>query len=183
MKPAVAGRCGDVAFAEVVESYRRALSAVALDRIGRLDVAEDMAQEAITIAWEHRAELRDVQALPSWLFRIAVNCCLQWQRRESRWAQEPNGAALPARDPPILEDVLRRETIREVRLALDRLTSNNRIALLMNLYGYSYQEIADFLAVPLSTVRGRLARARERLRRSLIQRLSASLAVQGDELT
>jgi len=183
MKPAVAGRCGDAAFVEAIESYRRALSAVALDRLGRLDVAEEMAQEAITIAWEHRAELRDVQALPSWLFRIAVNCCLQWQRRESRWSQEPNAAALIARDAPILEEVLRRETIREVRLALDRLTSKNRIALLMNLYGYSYQEIAGFLAVPLSTVRGRLARTRECLKRSLMQRLSASLAAQGDEPT
>jgi len=183
MKPTVAGRCGDAAFAEAVESYRRALSAVALDRLGRLDIAEEMAQEAIAIAWEHRAELRDVQALPSWLFRIAVNCCLQWQRRESRWSQEPNSAGLAARDAPVLEDVLRRETIREVRLSLASLTSKNRVAFLMHVYGYSYQEIASFLQVPTSTVRGRLARTRERLRRSLVQRLSASLGPERGEPT
>ena len=169
----------EAVFGEALECYRAAVFAVALDRIGRLHVAEEMAQEAITVAWEHRAELRDPQALPSWLFRIAVNCCLQWQRREDRWARGP--AAEAAAGEAVLEEVLRRETIREVRAALAEVPVKNRIAFLMHVHGYSYEETGRFLEVPTSTVRGRLARTREQLRRSLISRLRAFLGREGDE--
>lgn len=178
--PAGAQRSPDEAarsFGELLARHRRALVSVALDRIGRLDVAEDIAQQAITKAWEQRDQLRAPEALAGWLFRIAMNCCVEWQRGEGRRsAPLADGPEANSNSAPVLEEVIRRETIRETRRALSRVPFKNRVALLMHLSGYSYHEISKFVGVPSSTVRGRLARARSALRRDLARRLSLSLS-------
>jgi len=167
-----------VAFGEYLERHRCALVSVALDRVGRPDVAEEIAQQAIAKAWEYRESLRERNAPAGWLFRIAANCCVEWQRREARCPAALGD--IPAGEPSLLEEVIRRETIRETRRALSGVSVRNRIALLMHVSGYSYSDIGSFLAVPPSTVRGRVARARDHLRRHLARRLG--LAPDGKEM-
>ena len=181
MKAAATTRQEDAVLGELIERYRGALVSVALDRIGRFDVAEEIAQQALVAAWEHRASLRDPAALGSWLYRIASNCCAQWQRREDRWVLPDAAGHSPGERSSGMADWERRETIREVRVALAELPSRNRVALLMHLYGYSYAEIAAFLNLRASTIRGRIARARDHLKRSLIRRLGSSVGAKGDE--
>jgi RNA polymerase sigma-70 factor (ECF subfamily) len=61
---------------------------------------------------------------------------------------------------------VRREMMRQVRHALQRLPENNRLALIMHvLHGLPYQGIATSLGVPVTTVEGRIHRARRELRR------------------
>jgi len=85
-------------------------------------------------------------------------------------------------EPPLLEELIRRDTVREARRALADLPIESRVAVLMHAMGYTQTEIAEFLAVPESTIRGRLARARGRLRRRLSARLEAAFgAKKGDE--
>ena len=169
-------------FALLLERYRGALVGLALDRTGRLDVAEEIAQDAIVKAWEHRSSLRDQSAMGPWLFRIGINCCIAWQRRESRTAASLTALPEAVRwGPPAIEELIRRDTIREVRRALANLPSQTRVAVIMHAMGYCRGEIARFLCVPESTVRGRLARARERLRQSLETRLHATLGKKKEE--
>lgn len=168
-------RAQDQVFGELLERYRRALVSVGLEQIGRLDAAEEIAQQAIATAWERRGQLRDPNAAGGWLLRIALNCCLQWHRREERWTSLEAAPEIDPTQPPLLEEVLRRETIREARRALEKVPFKNRIALLMSLSGHSYEEIAAFCDVPLSTVRGRIARARGQLRKDLTERLGQYL--------
>jgi RNA polymerase sigma-70 factor (ECF subfamily) len=171
-------RCADArAFGEMLEQYRGALVSVGLDRTGRWEVAEEVAQEAIVTAWERRGELRRPAAAGSWLYRIAVNCCVAWQRREGRdEALGSPGRGGPCRQPPVVEEMLRREAVREARRALEAVPAANRIALLMHVSGYSYEEIGGFVGVPASTVRGRIARTRSRLRKEVARRLGLALA-------
>jgi RNA polymerase sigma-70 factor (ECF subfamily) len=166
----------DDAFAVLIERYRGALVSLALDRTGRFDIADEIAQEAMVKAWEHRSELRAIEAVGPWLFRIAINCCIVWQRGERRAAASLEVLADGAGwEPPVIEELIRRDTIREVRRALADLPIQSRVAVLMNAMGYRGSEIAEFLSLPESTIRGRLARARDRLRRSLGNRLQATL--------
>lgn len=165
----------DEEFGAALERYRGALISVALDRTGRLDVAEEIAQEAIVRAWEHRLTLRETAAIGRWLFRIGINCCIAWQRKDSRTATVEALAAGVRWEPPVMEELIRRDTIREVRRALAGLPMQSRIIVLMHAMGYRRAEIAEFLSVPESTVRGRLARARDRLRRGLDDRLHLTL--------
>lgn len=169
--------------ASLLERCRGALISLALDRTGRLDVAEEIAQEAIVRAWEHRAELREPGALGGWLFRIGINCCIAWQRGENRAAAYLQTLGQCASwEPPVLDELIRRDTIREVRHALADMPMQSRIAVLMNAMGYTRIEIAEFLGVPESTIRGRLSRARDALRCRLSARLDATFSgTKGDE--
>jgi len=166
----------EVPFGDMIERYRGALVAVALDRTGRLDVAEEIAQDVIVKAWEHRDTLRDLGAVRAWLFRITINSCITWQRRDARFSLCPADATSGrAGTEPVLEEVLRREAIRAARKALAGLPSKSRVAFLMHVSGYSYAEIGGFLNLPRDAVRGRIARARERVRTALGTRLQVAL--------
>ena len=151
--------------AEQLERYRPLLLAVALDRTGDPEVARDIGQEALELALTHLDQLREPAALPGWLRAIAINCCRQYMRRG--WERP---AGLVVRPEEECEEVhrvaVRREMMRQVRRALQRLPENNRLALIMHvLHGQSYQDIATSLDVPVTTVEGRIHRARRELRR------------------
>lgn len=162
----------ELTFGVVLERYRPALFSIALDRTGRVDAAEELAQQALVQAWVHRRDLRDLDKLGPWLFRIAINCSIDWLRRRSSSPRRLEEIAERSLDPsPVIEHVISRETIREVRKALAHLPLGNRVALLMHVAGYSYGEIAAFLGQTEAVVRGRIARARNQLRRALLARL------------
>ncbi|MCC6442706.1 MAG: RNA polymerase sigma factor [Armatimonadetes bacterium] len=80
----------------------------------------------------------------------------------------PGVREIPDPQPGPLEAALRRERERIVRKALLDLPEANRLALLLHVWGgYSYEEIAAFAEVPVTTVEGRIFRARAKLRRLL----------------
>jgi len=126
-----------------LERYRPAL-----DRTGNPETARDIAQDAFELAVRHVGELRDPKALPSWLRTIALNCCRQHLRRP----REPVAIAQPAESAH--QAAVRRQMLREVLGALARLPESNWLALLMHvLHGMSYERMAAFLGVPVTTVK------------------------------
>jgi RNA polymerase sigma-70 factor, ECF subfamily len=152
--------------------YRAALVAIAFIRTGDRDEAEDMAQEALARAWRELHRLRDPAAFGGWLRRIVVNACRDWYRRGRPWPESLDDPVcalnLPAPGQRPLEVLLAREKQRELRAALATLPLENQRALLMHEWaGWSYAQIAEFLDIPLTTVEGRIHRAKVQLRRLL----------------
>jgi RNA polymerase sigma-70 factor (ECF subfamily) len=152
-------------YMQLIERYRPAIMAVALDRIADLDACRDITQDAMELAVRYIDDLRDPEALPGWLRAIAVNCCRQYVRR-----RRDAPAGLLAEEAPERESThaaaVRREMLRHVRRALHALPENNRLALIMHVvHDMSYEDIARFLGVPATTVVGRIHRARKELRR------------------
>lgn len=166
------------AMAALVGRYRACLLALAIDRTGRHDAAEDIVQDTLAAAVEKRASLRDARSFGPWLRQICVNACRMWHRGRTRPAPlEQIDHALAPSDAT-LRSVCRREDRREIRRALEALPENNRLALLLHaVEGLPYQQIAEFLGVPKSTIHGRLVRARRELRRRLRGRLFGALGV------
>ena len=166
-------RAGDrAAFDRLAGRYRAALRAMAFLRTSDREAAQDLAQEALTRAWEALPTLREPAAFLPWLKRIAARVCLSWHRTarpESLSLDSENLSRLPAEAAlQPLEILLARERQRALRQALASLPDANRIALLMHIWeGASYAEIAVFTGVAVSTVEGRLHRARKQLRRLL----------------
>ena len=112
----------------------------------------------------------------SWLYRITLNLCRDWMRRERRTpvSQAPEGLDIielagegPAAES--IEDVLSRNQLgRAVEKAMALLPEEQRTAIIMKEYhGLTFQEIADLLDCPLSTVKTRLYQGLTVLRKQL----------------
>jgi RNA polymerase sigma-70 factor, ECF subfamily len=129
---------------------------------GRREAAEDLTQETFLQAWRRLETFDNRGALRPWLHRIAHREFLQALRSrhpETSLEGLPEALAPPAADPA---------EAAELRTLLTRLPLEEREALVLHyLEGYSYQEIARIVGVPVTTVNYRLLEARARLRREL----------------
>lgn len=144
--------------------------------------AEDLVAEAITKAWKSLPGLNDRAHFRGWMFRILTNTWISHCRaRRSRPVQESLSdeddcfsvferlhqpfllwGGNPERE--FLNGLLREDLER----AVDALPEDFRAAVVLaDVHGFSYQEIAEMLAVPIGTVRSRLARGRSRLQQAL----------------
>jgi RNA polymerase sigma-70 factor (ECF subfamily) len=148
----------------LAERYRMAVYAIAFARTRERAEAEDLTQEVHVRAWQRLGDLQDPSRIPAWLKAIAMNACASWRRRSGHWPQSldevQDRLSLPQNDDLPIEIALKREERRLWRKALLKLPEPNSHALLMHLWGgYSYEEIAAFLGVPITTVEGRIYRA------------------------
>ena len=163
-------QAGDqAAFDHLAAHYRPLIRALAFVRTGDGAEAEDLAQDVLLSAWRKLPALHDPAKFLPWLRAIAANACHSWFRR-SRPASlsAPDAGRLLAPELTPLDALLARERQRELRRALVRLPEANRTALLMHIWGgYAYEEIAAVTGVRLSTVEGRIYRAKKQLRRLL----------------
>lgn len=160
------------AFDLLAQRYRGLLLALAFARTGDREEAEDLVQEVLAKAWERLPALRKPETFAAWLKAITANACRDWYRRGRPWPDSLDTAspaapmADPRRDP--LEEVLARERRRAWRRALSAIPATNRLALLMHVWGEcSYEDIALFLGMPITTVEGRIHRAKTQMRRAL----------------
>lgn len=159
------------AFDRLTLRYRSGLMAMACLRVADREEAEDLVQEALVTAWRRLPELREDAAFGAWLGMIVINACRQWQRRRGRWPVSLDAleAEIPSDPQPgPLERLIEREQWRLRREALRALPEGNRVPLLLHVFaGCSYAEIADLLQMPLTTIEGRIYRAKQQLRRLL----------------
>ncbi len=132
--------------------------------------AQDAVAGAIERALRHRAALRDPTSTVAWLNQIVVREAIRLDGRRRTWWGRllggPREIELPsdAHDPGTSAALVGRA----LHDALDGLPAPQRAALALHHYaGYSVEETARILGVPLETARSRLRLARERVRRSL----------------
>ena len=157
------------AFDVLARHYRPALRALTFLRTSDLQEAEDLTQEALTCAWQRLPTLQAPASFLPWLKAIVANACNSWYRRARfrplSLESEPASVSQLASEAMPLQVLLAKERERELRQALAALPDANRLALMLHVWGgYSYEEIARFAATPLTTVEGRIHRARQQLR-------------------
>jgi RNA polymerase sigma-70 factor (ECF subfamily) len=175
-------RRGDAdAFEELAREVAPRLYRLAVHLTGRAEEAEDLVQETLVRALPALRRFEGRAKLSTYLVRALGN---QWKNRlrsRSRskivgWLKvggsddDPGSAALDPVDPaPSAQDRLEGEDRAAlVRKAVAKLRPDRRLVLLLReVEERSYEEIAEVTAVPIGTVRSRLARAREDLRRLL----------------
>jgi len=168
---------GDVdSFNELIQRWERPIYALAYRQLGREEDARDVCQETFLRAYRGLGGFRGQSKFSSWLYRIALNLCRDWVRRERRTptVQPPEDMDVRelarAREPSeSIEDlVLRNDLSRAVERAMAGLPPEQRTAIVLKEYhGLTFQEIADLLGCPLSTVKTRLYQGLTVLRREL----------------
>lgn len=165
---------GDVtAFNRLVLHYQESIYNVAYRVMGEPQAAEDATQDAFISAYNSLGRFRG-GSFKSWLMRIATNACYDELRRRKRRPQtsleqltEDNESFAFLRSPQEGPEGTqqRLELVRAIEDCLQTLPDDQRItAVLGDVEGYNYQEIADITSVSLGTVKSRMSRARSKLR-------------------
>lgn len=164
------------AFGEIIKRWERKIFALCYGMLRREDEARDAAQETFISAYKNLGRFRGDAKVSSWLHRIAVNQCLTVKRRqksrpESFLDEETNEAdrvfqAKPSSSPARAAE--KRERLTLVRQAVAALPEELReVVLLKEFEEMTFQQIADELELPLSTVKSRLYTALKQLRMKL----------------
>lgn len=159
----------------LVQSHYTLVYNTAYRMLGDTSSAEDATQMAFIRAYRSLSRFRGNSAFSTWLYRIVSNVCLDRLRKrrddvvgldvsydEDSEAQErplPDESAEPATNAE------RSELQRIVHRAISQLPEDHRMVLVLyDITGFSYEEIAGILQIPLGTVKSRLNRARLALR-------------------
>jgi RNA polymerase sigma-70 factor (ECF subfamily) len=169
-------------FEQAVLGLLPELLGVARRLTGSREDAEDLAAEAISRAWLHRASLRDRERFAGWALRILSNLFLSQARaravrpQETHFEEAESEFSLFERlhqpfllwwgtpEQDFLDRLLREDLVR----AIDALPDPFRaVVVLADVQGFPYAEIAVLLEVPVGTVRSRLARGRGLLQKAL----------------
>ena len=164
----------DAAFTALVKKYQKPVHALVWRKIGDFHIAEEITQDTFLKAYQGLPTLKKPQSFASWLYVIAANHCSTWLRKkrlQTQSLEETNSARLEKATYSgyIIEENERTtvEAQREVvKKLLAKLQESERTVITLHYFGeMSSAEIGMFLGVSANTVRSRLRRAQQRLRK------------------
>ena len=174
-------RVGELAaFEELVVLFERPVYALCFRLLGDAEEARDAAQETFLKVYRGLNGFRGDSGLKTWIYRIAINQAMnqkRWWRRRHREetisldlkrgeSETTLGNLLPGRGCSPEADAITSERERCMMRALSEIKEEYRIALMLReIEELSYEEIAETLGISMGTVKSRIARGREELRR------------------
>jgi len=160
------------AFGILVQQYQAQILGLCLRMTGSREDAADLAQQAFVQAYRHLAGYDPSQPFSPWLRRIATNECIAHLRRRRHQTvgdevlEQVSDAETSV--PALVELTEDRE---QVRQAVSALPPPYQTAVVLYYFqGLSYQEITNHTGLPIGTVSTQLYRAKQLLRRLLIER-------------
>jgi len=158
------------AFAELVKRYESQVAAVVIGMLGNSDYADDVGQEVFIRFYKALHGFRGDAALGTYLTRIAINLSLNELKRRKRrlffYSKSENDKSILESKTDEQPDSFENQEL--VQQALQKLEPQFRaVAVLRLIEGYSTEETAQALKVPLGTVLSRLSRAQKKLQEYL----------------
>ena len=164
----------DTAFSVLLRKYQKPVHALVWRKIGDFHIAEDITQETFLKAYQKLSTLKEPQSFASWLYVIAANHCSTWHRKKRLWTQSLENTSSAALERTTYSGYLiaenervAMETKREVvKKLLAKLQESERTVITLYYLGeMNYEEISRFLGVSVGTVKTRIYRARQRLKK------------------
>lgn len=149
------------------ETFHIGLKHFILQRVPDEQSAEDVLQETFLKIHMHIQTLRDEEKLQSWMYQVARNAIADYYRQQK--ATVALLEALPIPDEPVVEDEVIQDLIPSVKAMVESLPASYREALILTEYeGLSQRELAQRLGLSFSGAKSRVQRAREKLRKMLL---------------
>lgn len=168
----------EAAFEQLMLAYQTPIYNLCFRTLGNAEDAADATQEAFLKAWRYLDSFHFESAFSTWLYRLASNCCLDMLRSKKRRpvisiVTEDEDGEEQSYDPvdpsprpdEILEQKEEKQLLNEALLSLDEI--QRQIITLRVVNDLSYTEIGEILSLKEGTVKSRLSRARENLRKKV----------------
>ena len=152
-------------FSELLKRHKEKVRNIIYLTLSNSDGVDDIAQEVFITVYRHLKSFRFESQFTTWLYRITINKCKDHLRKKNI-----RSIFLPLKDEePVFESINEDTDIKHiVRNAIATLPDKLRIPLVLkDLEGFSYQEIADTMECEIGTVKSRIFRAREALKKIL----------------
>lgn len=170
------------AFAELVELYQEKLYHMAYRMLNNRQEAEDVVQETFLRVFNNLERYNDSMKFSTWIYRIATNLCIDRLRKrkpiysldaESTEYEGLDGySMIPSDDRTPESELLLSETQRIIHQAIDTLPPKYKTVMILRyIHELSLQEVGDVLDMPVTTIKTRVHRGREFLRKKLEHRL------------
>lgn len=155
-----------VRFSKLLESHWDRLYRVAYSWTHEASLASDLVQETLSRALKNREKIHDSNALEIWLFKVMAN---YWRDTLRRRRDVTDLQAIDLVDTETPESHTERsQLMSQVQHAIAELNQDQRqVITLVCLQGFSYEDVANILDIPVGTVMSRICRARQHIKDSL----------------
>jgi len=171
-------RNGDrAAFGTLVERYQQVVFRAALAALRSREDAEEVAQDALLLAFRKLGSFRGEASFKTWLLTITWNRAMDRRRRIGDWLHrfvgrdDSHEIDVASAEPSHEKTMIAKESRRDVRRMLRTLPARYRDALLLSASGdHTFEEIGRLLGVPTGTAKWRAMEGRRLLRRKLVSR-------------
>lgn len=176
IKEAIEG--DETAYKQLLENYRGAIFNLLFKMVRNKEETEDLVQEAFMKAFSALPSFNEEYAFSTWLYKIAINNCIDHMRKKrlktysiNKPVQSKDGELdreFPDTSMSPDREILNEERSHIIESAIDDLPENYKVAIILrHSEEKSYEEIAEILNIPLGTVKARIFRAREMLKKKL----------------
>jgi RNA polymerase sigma-70 factor, ECF subfamily len=164
---------GDLlAFEQIIFEFEKPLWNYLVRLSGSRDDAEDLIQETFVKVYKHIKSIDSSKNIKSWIYTIATNTAYDYLRKRKREAlveldeeYETNVESTAYNTVSVEENI----ESKDVSAAIDRLDALYKGPILLYYKdGFSYEEIADMLSIPINTLKTRLSRAKKQLATLLV---------------
>ncbi len=162
------------AFSELVEKYQKQVHALVWRKTGDFHTAEDITQDTFLKAYQRLHTLKEPHRFAGWLYVIASRRCLAWFRKKRLQKQVLENVGTPVTNKDAYSRHVAEEqakTIDEaqqevVKKLLETLKESDRTVITLHYFGeMTCEEMSEFLGVSANTIKSRLRRARNRLKK------------------
>jgi RNA polymerase sigma-70 factor (ECF subfamily) len=170
------------AFETLVKKYEKMIYNLALSKLGNRENAQDLTQECFLRAYKMLRSYRSDAAFSTWIYTICQNLVYDFYRANKKRKkaevslyiqddeQEYKELEIADNSSEPSDIVLRNEKIKKIRELINSLPDDMRdIIIMRDLNNLSYNEIAESLDIEIGTVKSRLSRAREKLKKYILE--------------
>ncbi|WP_042347320.1 RNA polymerase sigma factor [Bacillus massiliigorillae] len=157
------------AYSHIINKYKNLLYATILRMTNNQQDAQDLVQEVFIKVYQQLDKYDQKGEFSGWLYRVAINHCMdefRKKRYKMKRVELDTDAMVNTKHPEVI--YLKKERERQLERLIQTLSEDERIIILLRYVNdLSYNEISNLLSVPISMVRNKLHRAKQKMRNTL----------------
>ena len=166
------------AFEELVKQYEKRVMALAVQLVGNTDDAEDIYQEVFIKVFQNLHKFRSESSFYTWLYRIVVNCAINYRKKRNRQRYQSLDEMLERNDgwqwiPKAKETdmdslLIHKELMEQIHFNLDSLSMMQRVVFILRFFqDFQIKEISEVIGCTEGTVKNYLFRGTQKMRKKL----------------